>query len=246
MKKFTATTLAVLGLLGSASAFSQTITNGSFEDPVVPTGQQGLTFLGGQTIGGGWSVLAAPTEDVHLINASAAFPFAGLTQNLLARDGNQWLDLSGENWGGFGRGVAQTFTATAGDQLKLNFSVGNLVNGGNSYVELRVNGNVVNTYGSTGAAPGSPEWTQVWADHSVTFTAAASNLIEFVGVNGPGTTPITNPYDGKPYFADHWSIGLDNVSVQTLSPVPEPSAYAMMVVGMAVVGSIARRRRRAS
>lgn len=244
MSKRTVIAAALISLAGAGPAMAQYLSNGSFEQPVIPAGTQGTMYFGGQTLPGGWSVIAGATEDVHLINASASFPFESFSHNMLARDGNQWLDLSGEGWGGFNRGVAQSFAATPGDSLTLAFSVGNLVNGGFSYVQLKVNGNVVDTFASKGADPADPAWTQVWADHSVSFVAQATNVVEFIGVDGPGTTPTLNPWNNQPYFSSHWSIGLDNVSISSPSPVPEPSSYAMALVGLILMGGVAHRRRR--
>jgi len=39
-------------------------------------------------------------------------------------------------------------------------------------------------------------------------------------------------------------IGLRNVSFMPPTPVPEPETYAMMLVGLGLIGAVARRRRR--
>ena len=43
---------------------------------------------------------------------------------------------------------------------------------------------------------------------------------------------------------DSAGVRFQNMSYNSVTAVPEPSAYAMMAVGLAFVGGIARRRRR--
>ncbi|MCZ8077535.1 MAG: FxDxF family PEP-CTERM protein, partial [Paucibacter sp.] len=41
---------------------------------------------------------------------------------------------------------------------------------------------------------------------------------------------------------DH-GLAIDNLSIQTVSAVPEPGTYAMLLAGLGCVGFIARRRK---
>ncbi len=42
----------------------------------------------------------------------------------------------------------------------------------------------------------------------------------------------------------YYGVSLDNLVLSAVAPVPEPGSYALMLAGMAVVGGVARRRRR--
>jgi hypothetical protein len=74
----------------------------------------------------------------------------------------------------------------------------------------------------TEAAPVGPNYWRVWAAKSIVFHATNSSVtIDFSAIT---------PYD----------VGLDNV---TISAVPEPETYAMMLAGLGLLGFAARRRK---
>src|SRR5580704_14235100 len=85
--------LAAAGLLAAFCTLplqADSITNGSFESPVVPVG--GFTNFGnGSVLIPGWTVIGAP-GGVSIVSGS-------FTQNGIsfpAEDGAQWLDLTGD------------------------------------------------------------------------------------------------------------------------------------------------------
>lgn len=87
-------------------------------------------------------------------------------------------------------------------------------------------------------------------DHTFDMTLASSYNASFITANG-GTvstafSALVAGFDaGKAYFNIHSSFAPGGEIRGFLSPVPEPSTWAMMLAGIATVGRIALRRSRA-
>ncbi|MBV9891763.1 MAG: FxDxF family PEP-CTERM protein [Rhizobacter sp.] len=84
---------------------------------------------------------------------------------------------------------------------------------------------------------------------SQTFTeasAVAGNVWGTFGFNFVATGPsMTLTIDGVSLPAGNEFIGLDNVSVTpAVAAVPEPETYALLLAGLALVGTFGRRARR--
>lgn len=109
--------------------------------------------------------------------------------------------------------LSQTFAATAGTQLVLSFDFAS----NSGYQFVRFNG--ADVAGSFIAAP-----TALTTYNFNLGPALASNTLAFFGRNNPSYNY------------------LDNVSV-IAGNVPEPSAWALLILGMASVGAAMRRRR---
>lgn len=63
----------------------------------------------------------------------------------------------------------------------------------------------------------------------------------------PGPTSFTSGLSSTTGIVIEWensayNVGINNIGY-TLTPVPEPSAYALMLAGLAAIGLVARRRR---
>lgn len=132
--------------------------------------------------------------------------------------------------------ISQTFNAIVGGAFTLSFNgygndqsgagpvgAGTDFNGNpNQHFEVNFNGNQV-YYGIL-----TPEWL------NYTF-----NVGSFI-VNGANTVSFTE-VDNQLFF----NVGLDNISVDsTTGSVPEPSTWAMMLLGFGAIGVSMRRRRR--
>lgn len=130
---------------------------------------------------------------------------------------SRFLDLTDYDVGAPFGGVQQVLSTVPGETYLLSFDIGTTTGGGSS-VSIRASaGTFVQSFTST--AQGANQWTSV----SMLFTASS-----------PSTVLTLTGLTGSSY------IGLDNVAV--VSQVPEPSAYLMMVVGLAVTGLAVRRR----
>lgn len=134
-----------------------------------------------------------------------------------ALDGSNFveLDTTGNSW------ISQTFASVAGQTYQLSFSYAQrpdhlgAASNGLAWSAGNVSNAAVGQDGNTG-------WTTVTAY----FTATANS------------TTLSFSALGK---SDSMGTSLDKVSV---SAVPEPESYALMLAGLAVVGLIARRRQR--
>jgi len=212
------TGLTAAGLLATCCSLplqAESITNGSFETPVVPVGSF-TNFGSGSTGITGWTVVGA-TGGVSIVSGS--FSQNGIS--FPAENGVQWLDLTG-NGTNSNEGVQQTFATTSGTQYTLSFWVGNVNNPGGifgtaSTVDVLLGGSggtlllaATNANTTTG--------TQTWEQFTTTFTATGStSTLDFLNAD-PGTDN---------------SNGLDNVSVNQSgqSPVPEPGTLSLLGIG---------------
>jgi hypothetical protein len=114
--------LGILVLVFAASAArANSVVNGSFETPTVPTGSF-TNFVTGSTGITGWTVVGPEAWIVSGSYAALGFTFP-------AEDGKQWLDLTGDGTNSV-EGVKQTFATTPGTMYNLSYFVGNQVNPG--------------------------------------------------------------------------------------------------------------------
>ena len=81
-----------------------------------------------------------------------------------------------------------------------------------------------------GGGPNGGFW-DVWVSQEFDFKAA--------------TTTATIQFDSNGLNAAGFDVGLDNVSIAAISSVPEPSTWAVMLVGLGGLGAAMRARRRA-
>jgi hypothetical protein len=206
------------------AAANNLIVNGDFESPGAPAGS--LTLLGGgSTALTGWNVTGPADNAIYIINTTYTEPNALFT----AESGSNSLDITGSFNSGPTSGVNQDVTTVVGQKYRLSFWVGNQDGSDNpnylspSTVNLSIDG------GPTIAETNANTSTHVinWEEFTDTFTATGTTTnISFL--NG---TPLTDAEGG-----------LDNVS---LTAVPEPASWAMMLVGFGGLGVAMRGRRRA-
>jgi Protein of unknown function (DUF642)/PEP-CTERM motif len=214
---------AALGLGGAAQA-ANLVTNGSFEQPNIVGGNTYVVYDTTQTDIVGWSILApTPTEWVQLTPDT----YAGLRGS----EGRQWLDLTGIY--GYDKGVrSASFATTPGATYRITFDVGNYVPFGMSTLGARINGGAEQLFTNASLTPTHGP-SMSWAAKAFDWVAdTTSAQLTFLGrANGS--------------FSNNAVIGLDNVRMELVSaPVPEPSAYALMLVGLLACGVYRQRRSR--
>ena len=215
---------AIFTTCGGVSLQANVITNGSFESPLVPAG--GWTdYASGSTAIPGWTVVGA-AGGVSIVSGTdvqlcCAFP---------AEDGAQYLDLTGDGTNAV-EGVEQTFSTTIGTNYTLTFWVGNVDNpsagfGTASTVNVKLgglNGTLLDSV--TNSVNNST--TQTWQMFTTSFTASGSTTaVDFL--NGDPGNDNTN--------------GLDNVSINSTSAVPEPSSVALLGSALGVLAFWSRKR----
>lgn len=217
--KFVAATLGFAAGLAAAPAFAaiNLVNNGDFE-----TGS--LTPA--------WTVVNAPGStpaNVQIVETNGTTQYFGETFPTSPSGGRYAAyfvsDLANQS-------ISQTLTLDAdADPYILSFDlyatrIGNN-NPGFFTLTSAVGGNEVARFGTLPGDTAVP--VGGWSSYSQAFSVAADGdyVLSFNFTSG-----------GQPAK----DILLDNVMV---SPIPEPSEYAMMLAGLAAVGFIARRRRRA-
>ncbi|MEY4906794.1 MAG: hypothetical protein RL260_512 [Pseudomonadota bacterium] len=121
--------------------------------------------------------------------------------------------------------LGQSVTGSGGLYTLSWYDAGRPNDDGQTY-QVSFGGSTIGTFGVNSG--------QGWAFNSFTFTAAAgSQLLSFAGVGAQA--------DG--------TVFLDKISLtgpSAVSAVPEPESLAMMLVGLGVLGGVARRQRKAA
>ncbi len=209
----------------AASSFAQAaIVNGGFEAPGTG-GFDNVLYGVGDDIGG-WTVTGSSSNAVFLLKTTYSEP--GIVFN--SHSGDYAVDLTGSGNTGPSDGIYQNVATTNGTTYKLTFWVGNAAgNGSGNTPYYLLDSSAGLTIGLTGAGPftnsDSTPGGINWKEFSYTFTASGpSTKIAFLNNTAP---------------SDNY-LGLDDVSI---AAVPEPSTWAMMILGFAGVGFMAYRRR---
>ena len=215
---------AVMLAFGGA-AEAATIANGSFEGGPTAGGNQEV-LIGGTAIPG-WTV----------VNQSGTTTSGGKSIAWLG-DGaygfntpfsTDYLDLTGYSGSTDDSGVAQTIATEIGAAYRLSFYVGGYQGYGPNSVRVSAGGQqaVLSDPITDGITAGRTVWTLQNFDFTAT---SASTMLSIVGINS-----------GQDF------IGLDNVSISggpVVAAVPEPASWAMMIIGLGMVGTGLRYRKR--
>jgi len=156
----------------------------------------------------------------QIVNDSLAWIGVGDPWGLDAQDGNLFLDLSDYSAGAPFGGIQQTFATTPGYKYTTTFHLGSSTRWGRPAALTASAAGQSATF--TSATVGT---NNDWQQFSFVFVASSTaTTLSFVGSSGVNY------------------IGLDNV-ITTVSAVPEPASYALMMAGITVLGLAARRRR---
>ena len=167
--------------------------------------------------GSGWMNVALGSTAITgwtLVNNNVAWSAPGNADGIVPLD-NHSLDLTGMGNINPNGGVTQILSTIAGQTYTLDFYMDAVVGYGIPASVLVQAGGTSQTFSKS---------TNGWQAYSLDFVAVGSNTaITLSGMRSSGT-----------YY-----IGLDNVSVTTA--VPEPETYAMLLVGLGLVGLQLRR-----
>lgn len=143
-----------------------------------------------------------------------------------AQDGGRSIDLAGGSPGA----LSQTFTTSVGDTYRVTYWIARNPDSG---IDPRtgfatVGGSTVQfSYAGSGNRS-NMQWQQEFIDFTATSTSAS-------------LTFAADPATANGFFGP----ALDNVSIATIAGVvPEPSAWALMILGFGVAGAAMRRRRK--
>lgn len=137
--------------------------------------------------------------------------------NSVAADGVQYLELNTDRL----TSISQTLATTAGADYALSFAYSGRPNTATSAMNVYWGDTLLTPKALVGTTTGT------WQTYSLNVAALSdSTALRFESV-GPTTTTSLGSY-------------LDNVSV--ISAVPEPQTYAMMLLGLGLVGFMVRRK----
>jgi Protein of unknown function (DUF642)/PEP-CTERM motif len=216
--------IAGFGIAHNAAA-SNLLVNGGFEaDVQVPKNFATFNIPAGSSAITGWNVVQG---NVDLTTAKNYGPGINTLDPASVND----IDLIGDTGGSGGKfgGLSQSFTTVAGQTYRLTFdySHNNGTFSANGYAAQVTVGDLSATVSQTfGASP--------WQVFSQTFTANSnSTLLSIIDTQG----------------AFNAGIYLDDVSVEQVNAVagvPEPSTWAMMILGFVGIGAMTYRRRRSA
>ncbi len=165
----------------------------------------------------GWTA----TANTAAIHGSSYVLFAGGSGSAAAQ-ANTFASFGAGNTAGT-ETLAQTIATVAGRSYTLSFDSGSF--NGNQAVELFVGGNSVGTYTPSGTS----NLDALFTPHSYVFTGSGS--------------PTEILFSVVTFQGDNQDALVDNVSV---TAVPEPASWALMIAGFGMVGFAARRRRPAA
>jgi hypothetical protein len=214
---------AALLALATSEATAQSVTNGSFEAVQIPS----PFFSTDPTDIPGWTH-SGTVGDALLWAVGYADGGGSVT---VAGDGNQFVTLGG----GFDVPGSASWTTTitgltAGDTYDLNFKVANEGGdvGGPQTMTVGFNSGSSTGPGNFTAPANGVNYWRFWLPETFKFVATSSSAdLSFSVTNQPE------------------DMGLDSVSVATATPtVPEPSTWAMLVLGFVGVGYLGYRRGR--
>lgn len=210
--------ILTISLLCAAAAQANLLTNGSFETGnFVNQGFDTMSLPANSTAIAGWTVVTDTTAWIGPTN-----PFG-----LSASDGSYFLDLTNYETGAPFAGMSQSIVTTPGATYLLSFDLGGSTFWGRPDSITASAAGTSATFTTGAASNGTPN--NDWYHESMQFVASAA------------TTVITLQGSAGIKY-----IGLDNASVDLISaPVPEPSAWGLMLCGLGVIGLVARRRRSA-
>lgn len=223
----------LIGAVSQVQAASILFSDG-FESPKVsrvsgPSGDAGAydNYGTGATIGP-WTVVAPPNRTDAVSVVTTTFKQSGFS--FVAQSGQQWADLAGQDANG-NEGVAVTLSGLLGKTYAVSFWVGNVVDkpggffGNSTTVNLLVNGSQV--YSAKNTA-GTGETTQVWQNF-VYSGLATTDDVTFTFLSGDPSNDFSSAFD--------------SVVISTVDGVPEPSTWALMLIGLAGLAVLRGRRR---
>lgn len=249
MYKLIASSLLAVSMAGSADAAVNLVTNGGFESVAAGTPAAGFevgNYIYGQAVTG-WTSAAGSTTNANnaynvLYNSATA-----TTVNPHTRySGSETQTLAHENYGGASPDGGN-FMALDGDTLA-NGAFSQTINGltvGSAYrltfywaatqfqnrvgdTTERLDVSFGNDSFSTATVANPTHGWQGWFTVTHDFTAtSASQVLSFLSIGTPNGLPPVALLDGV-----------------SLTAVPEPATWGLMLAGFGALGVAARRRRR--
>jgi hypothetical protein len=174
----------------------------------------------------GWTI-GPVNGNVAALTGANYQPCCGTTGTQAELD-NHFASFGSGNQSIAGVTISQTFTTVAGQTYNFSFSYGAL-GGGSEDLQFEIISGRLTTLLTASA---NDDLNNVFHTMSGTFVAASSTTIKFGDLGGIANTQ-----------ADNVDFIIDNVSI---TAVPEPSTWAMMILGFIGLGFTAYRRKNQS
>lgn len=238
--------------MAPAMAQSTTFTNGSFDNATNNlTGWQSfgdVAVMGSRKMAALTTASAGFEDDFPLpagsnnLSGTPAVDFFAPGMNSLGGVGLAALDAVGGNGFAYeGSAIRQDFVATAGNTLTVRFDWAFLSADTTNadFAFIAINNQVVKFMDAQSVAPAVSNFTGTFGDFSqvnwgfngadFSYTPTGNGVVSLVvGVVD---------YDGADLTSE---LRVDNF---TVSAVPEPETYAMLLAGLGLMGAVARRRK---
>jgi PEP-CTERM motif len=169
-----------------------------------------------------WTQNPNPITNTSVTTSS---PFGGTYSALMS------FDASGPN--GLAT-LSQTFADVAGQTLSISFAFKS-EGGSPSSFDVSFNNSIVEDFHTGNHVPVSG-----WTVYTYNVTATGNDTLQF-HFNNLGQTSGPPPHIDTNFYLD--AVSVTGAGVQVQAAVPEPSTWAMMLLGFAGVGFMAYRRR---
>jgi choice-of-anchor C domain-containing protein len=213
MKRYLFAVAAAASIGLCSGADASVFQNGSFESGLASIGSFTTLNAGDSTSITGWTVASGNIDYIGNYWTSA--------------NGNRSLDLNGLVPGS----IAQTFDVIPGQKYQVTFDLAGNPAGGPTLKTLTTTAGITalfSSFDTTGKSLSNMGWTPVSFD----FTAIGSTeTLTFAST--------TSGDSGSSTYPTAFGPALDNVSV---TAVPEPSTWAMMILGFLGIGFAAYRQ----
>ncbi len=227
--------LGVIAAIGCASANASSISNPSFELPVV-TGVDRINVSAGNFFVGssGWQ-----STNLAGNNSGNAIYSNNTNSWVVPADGNQIVAL---NNGALG-GIQQVFATTPGVLYSLTFSYSAIADGSatvqSASYEVDNGATPINAVGSPLTGASGTASVDITGFGNLAFPAYQTITVPFTATGATSTIRILS--DSIPPTGNAYGPVVDNVTLTALTP--EPSAFILGGLGLAGLFIAARRRR---
>jgi choice-of-anchor C domain-containing protein len=207
---------SAIALIPASASAADLIVNGGFENPYVASSCCSTVPSASLP---GWTI---PTGNVNVVNGT----FSSSAGNL-AFEGSQYLDLVGE--GGVGS-LAQSFNTTVGQAYSLSFAFSHNLFAGLSSASASLS---VGDWSDVITHTGGSNADLAWQNYTHSFVATdTTTTLNFTNLTGAGNEGV---------FLD--AVSVNAAGINPTGAVPEPSTWAMMLLGFGAVGFSLRRRK---
>jgi choice-of-anchor C domain-containing protein len=220
-KYFLSAATAVVLIFNSLTASASPFVNGSFESGLVSIGAFTTLNAGDNTSITGWTVGGGDLSGANAVDYIGTY--------WQPANGSRSLDLNGLAPGS----ISQAFDVVSGQTYRVTFELAGNPAGGPEFKTLDSTANLTLFSPPPFDVSATSLSDMGWKIYSFNFTATSNTeTLTFAST--------TTTFSGNDTYPFAFGPALDNVSV---TPVPETSTWAMMILGFCALGFLAYRRK---